>query len=88
MKYLMPAAVLMLMVSIDMSLDLHALVAYRRRLSASAWVRLLLATSRCRRRSRCCWRSSWGCLRGSSPGSRMAHNRRPWTPSVTTSTSW
>ena len=44
MKYLMPAAVLMLMVSIDMSLDLHALVAYRRRLSASAWVRLLLAT--------------------------------------------
>ncbi len=44
MKYLMPAAVFMLMVSIGMSLDLRALVANWRRLDASAWVRLLLIT--------------------------------------------
>jgi hypothetical protein len=44
MKDLMPAAVLMLMVSIGMSLDRRALVANWRRLDAFAWVRLPLVT--------------------------------------------
>jgi BASS family bile acid:Na+ symporter len=44
MKHLLPAAVLLLMLSIGMSLDRERLVAIWRRLTVSAWFRLLLAT--------------------------------------------
>jgi predicted Na+-dependent transporter len=44
MQYLLPAAVLMLMLSIGMSLRLADLVAHWRRLTAGVWARLLLAT--------------------------------------------
>jgi len=41
MRHLLPLAVLMLMVSIGMSLDLRELVANWRRLTVSTWLRLL-----------------------------------------------
>jgi BASS family bile acid:Na+ symporter len=44
MKYLLPAAILMLMLSIGMSLRFRELVSNWRRLSAGSWARLLLAT--------------------------------------------
>ena len=44
MSYLLPAAVLMLMLSVGMSLKLREIIANWRRLTVSQWARLLLAT--------------------------------------------
>jgi len=43
-KLMMPAAVLMLMISVGMSLDVRELIANWRRLTPALWARLLLAT--------------------------------------------
>lgn len=44
LKYVMPSAVFILMVSIGMSLNRGEVAANWRRLSAAMWLRLLLAT--------------------------------------------